>query len=518
MTEQNKDWSGNTSIYACNHRTKEDDVAENDLYCTHPESMQLFFEKCTERNFEIPVKVWEPCCVDSITEFYNGFEWKKICNYKKEDKVLCYNNDGIAHLEYPKNYIKHISSKKLYLWQSKSLDMCLTEDHRVVYKQRRTNLLKINTANEIVNAYNKDSNGFRGKIPTTFDLKNEGKELNEWFLRLAVACNADGTIRIEKNNKYKIGIKKERKLQRLLWLLKQANLGYVKHEYKDTTEILFNSPYGCKLFPKEWLFLDKKYREIIIEELHYWDGCFNSKHIRYSTSKKQDADLIQLIGASIGKHSTITIDNRSENENYIVCFSKTKDFTLAKRKINKNLKIIENYNDFVYCFTVSTGMLVLRRNNKIFITGNCGLGSISDELIKQGHDVLSTDLIDRGYGEGNIDFLKLTKEALRPEWKDYMKCIVTNPPYKYATECVEKALELLDDDGICIMFLKTTFLETKGRQALFKKHKLKYVWQYVNRQGCGKNTRIFKNGGAAAYAMFIWDKSYEGLPELDWIG
>ena len=147
----------------------------------------------------------------------------------------------------------------------------------------------------------------------------------------------------------------------------------------------------------------------------------------------------------------------------------------------------------------------------------CGLGSISDELIKQGYDVLSTDLIDRGYGEGNIDFLKLTKETLRPEWKDYMKCIVTNPPYKYATECVEKALELLDDDGICIMFLKTTFLETKGRQALFKKHKLKYVWQYVNRQGCGKNIRIFKNGGAAAYAMFIWDKSYEGLPELDWI-
>ena len=147
----------------------------------------------------------------------------------------------------------------------------------------------------------------------------------------------------------------------------------------------------------------------------------------------------------------------------------------------------------------------------------CGLGSISNELIKAGHDVLSTDLIDRGYGEGNIDFLKLTKETLRPEWKDYLKCIVTNPPYKYAQECVEKAIELLDDDGICIMFLKTTFLESKSRIELFKKHKLRYIWQYVDRQGCGKNTTIFKNGGAAAYAMFIWDKSYNGLPELDWI-
>ena len=47
---------------------------------------------------------------------------------------------------------------------------------------------------------------------------------------------------------------------------------------------------------------------------------------------------------------------------------------------------------------------------------------------------------------------------------------------------MEKAIELLDDDGICIMFLKTTFLETKARQKLFKKQKLRYIWQYVNRQ------------------------------------
>lgn len=147
----------------------------------------------------------------------------------------------------------------------------------------------------------------------------------------------------------------------------------------------------------------------------------------------------------------------------------------------------------------------------------CGLGSISDELINAGYNVLSTDLIDRGYGEGNIDFLKLTKETLRSEWKLYSKCIFTNPPYKYATECVNKALELLDDDGICIMFLKTTFLESKNRIKLFDKKKLKYVWQYVKRQGCGKNTRTFENSGAAAYSMFIWDNAYNGLPELDWI-
>lgn len=146
-----------------------------------------------------------------------------------------------------------------------------------------------------------------------------------------------------------------------------------------------------------------------------------------------------------------------------------------------------------------------------------GQGHISKELQKVGHNVLSTDLYNRGFGLSNIDFLKITRDNIDESFKPYLKCIFTNPPYALSSTFVEKALELLDDDGICIMFLKTTFLETKGRVNLFKKRKLKYVWQYVNRQGCGKNGGTFKNGGAAAYAMFIWDKSYNGLPELDWI-
>ena len=146
-----------------------------------------------------------------------------------------------------------------------------------------------------------------------------------------------------------------------------------------------------------------------------------------------------------------------------------------------------------------------------------GQGHIAKELVAEGYDILGTDLVDRGYGEGNIDFLQLNKENLRDEWKSYLKCVFTNPPYALSKPFVEKSLELLDSDGICIMFLKTTFLETKGRLDLFKNRKLKYVWQYVNRQGCGKNGGTFKNGGAAAYAMFIWDNSYNGLPEIDWI-
>ena len=146
-----------------------------------------------------------------------------------------------------------------------------------------------------------------------------------------------------------------------------------------------------------------------------------------------------------------------------------------------------------------------------------GLNSIVDILVDNGYDVLATDLVERGYNTGGVDFLKETRETCLRDRPEYLKCIFTNPPYASAQEFVKNALEVLDSDGICIMFLKLTFLEGKKRSTLFKNKKLKYVWIYSERQGCGKNMREFKNGGAAAYAMFIWDNSYNGLPQINWM-
>src|SRR4051812_35539618 len=56
----------------------------------------------------------------------------------------------------------------------------------------------------------------------------------------------------------------------------------------------------------------------------------------------------------------------------------------------------------------------------------CGKGAISKVLIEHGRTVISSDLVDRGYGPGNIDFPL--------EWQPRAPNIVTNPPYKLALE------------------------------------------------------------------------------------
>jgi len=91
----------------------------------------------------------------------------------------------------------------------------------------------------------------------------------------------------------------------------------------------------------------------------------------------------------------------------------------------------------------------------------CGGGSLSDRLKELGHEVISTDIIDRGYGgfDGICDFLS---PMFHPQI-DGDFCILTNPPYKFVTEFVLTALDILPSGGYACFFLKTTALESRGR-------------------------------------------------------
>lgn len=138
----------------------------------------------------------------------------------------------------------------------------------------------------------------------------------------------------------------------------------------------------------------------------------------------------------------------------------------------------------------------------------CGEGHLSKVLEKHGYNVKSTDLYNRGYGVGGVDFLK--------EREQFDGDILTNPPYKYAQEFVEKALELTS--GKVIMFLKIQFLESKARRKLFEEHPPKYVYVSTSRLVCAKNGdfETYNTSSPVCYCWFIWEKGYKGETILRW--
>lgn len=149
----------------------------------------------------------------------------------------------------------------------------------------------------------------------------------------------------------------------------------------------------------------------------------------------------------------------------------------------------------------------------------CGEGTLSERLKAFGHNVYSSDIIDRGYGDEVKDFFSYDKA---PAVLGENFCILTNPPYKYACEVVKHSLSLLPKGCYSIMFLKTTFLEGKRRyEELFSKTPPKYVFQYISRVLCAKNGDFdymrSHGGSAVSYAMYIFEKGYSGMSVIDWI-
>lgn len=136
-----------------------------------------------------------------------------------------------------------------------------------------------------------------------------------------------------------------------------------------------------------------------------------------------------------------------------------------------------------------------------------------EALQENGYQVRATDIIDRGCPDTEIfDFFTAK----------YSPCdIITNPPYKYAKEFVEHAINIVKDGGKVAMFLKLTFLESKSRKALFEKYPPKKIWVFSERVQCAKNGdfETYKQSGmtAVAYAWFVWEKNYHGETTVGWI-
>lgn len=141
----------------------------------------------------------------------------------------------------------------------------------------------------------------------------------------------------------------------------------------------------------------------------------------------------------------------------------------------------------------------------------CGDGAMSRVLQDRGYRVVSTDLVDRGCGQHGVDFLM--------EWQRRAPNIVTNPPFKLASQFARKALELTT--GKVAMLLKVGFLEGVERADLFDKAPFARLWVYRRRQSFLKNgtdaTNMNGKGGMIAYGWFVWEHGYTGKPQVGWI-
>lgn len=337
----------------------------------------LGYQLCAQHDMclDIPIEG----CVDCDTEFFSEDGWKKISEYKSGDKVLQYNKDGTAELVKPLKY--HVKNSK-FLWRvttKNRLDMVISEYHNVVYKSANSNNVKIKPFHDIMFSLDLGKNGFNGRIPKTFMYSGNGIEMSEERIRLMVAIFADGSFKKEtKSTRCYFGIKKRRKRERIEMLLCSNNITY----RKNGSFYVFDAPIREKHYPVEWYNMTNEQLEIVIDEMKHWDGCqFEVGHMpSFTTIHKSDADFIQFAYTAIGYSAYIQTRDRRGQKRRIVDHDivvKNLEYCVCSGIRNKDVDLRHaTYSGYktkdgkMYCFTMPSGMWVMRRNNRIIITGN----------------------------------------------------------------------------------------------------------------------------------------------------
>lgn len=142
----------------------------------------------------------------------------------------------------------------------------------------------------------------------------------------------------------------------------------------------------------------------------------------------------------------------------------------------------------------------------------CGNGAISKVLAEKGHEVISRDLYDWGFGETGRDFLD-------DEVVD-VDAVITNPPFRLSMEFTLQALKCTKSrQGKVAMLNRIQWLEGIKRKTLFENYPLSKVWVFSRR--IPRMNRFDFEGipstSLLCFAWFIFDWKHAGDPHLGWI-
>lgn len=331
-----------------------------------------------------------PGCVSCDTEFFNGEQWKRIDEYTPGDKVLQYNSDGSATLVEPLQYHKYPCNR---FWNIRSsngaINQLVSDEHNLVCYSPDGVLCK-KSVYEVLQPEGYLRRDFHDRFITTFRYNESGIDLTDVQIKImcAVICNgvlqqSDGTVAVMLRES-------SFNLHYLLDLLNEAGIIWTTYDPEKRAPypprfalVCFKTPIQTKLnaFDSYWYQCSQHQLEVVADELLKWGWRAPLQEGRvFDVPKKTSADFLQFVYSSCGFRTSI---DKSPNGSYRVRAYRSSGLvgfqTDSKRA--KKIQRVLSVDGFKYCFSVPSGMLVLRYNDTINITGNSGKTSFLYQII-----------------------------------------------------------------------------------------------------------------------------------------
>ena len=334
--------------------------------------------------------VVRPDCYSDDTEILTNKGWKLFKNLDETELVAEFHG-GYVRFVKPLAYVKQYYKGDMINFKSdqNKLDLVVTPNHRMVKYDRKKDSYDIQEAENI--SYHSIYN-----LPTCGKKEGSVRKLTAYD-KLMIAFQADGYCKIDENRNYgsaggyyilDFQFTKQRKIDKLLEICGQGGFKhrvsdprpreFSKHsgKWNDQTTItvyLKNRP--PKTF-REWVNLeDKNYMwcRDFIDEAKHWDATIRSEHrIKYDSTIESNVDILRDIAVLAGYRATKSksTDNRSEKFSDVHTLHICKNRTYIGGQSIRKSRI--QYDGYIYCVTVPSGVLVVKRKDTVVVSGNSG--------------------------------------------------------------------------------------------------------------------------------------------------
>ena len=317
----------------------------------------------------------DPHCYSEDTQILTTEGWKFFGELNSSSEVAQW-DDGVVSFVKPSHILWEDYEGEMVSVRSGKLDFLVTPNHRVAYlrygvKNRKTLVME---ARELDN---RDSDI---RLPLVGNIQQSGLDLSDAIIKFFVAAQADSN---DNGIGYRFEFTKDRKIQRFLDIMKEGNIQFSEQNSKRGRRFYVNKKdIPCetslltenRVFSKNVLKLSFEQLSIFVNEVKYWDGTVNNKgDVVLDTTDKESRDMVATTCSLIGIKSCCSdyIDKKHQFgiHNIYRCYIPKSSQSLGAGvlgcKINKVM-----YKGKIGCVSVPSSFVLVKRNNKILVSGN----------------------------------------------------------------------------------------------------------------------------------------------------
>jgi hypothetical protein len=408
-------------------------------------------------------------CFDDQTEILTEDGWKSIKDIDTISHVYSLNTqtNNIELVEVSSKIIREFDGT-LIGGKNAHIDFLVTDEHRMycVPEGRNNPEFRFELAKDIFEK--------RRTFYTAGKINSDKYPENLTFLKLCMATIADGCVKQNTNSSsvnIVFSLVKQKEISTIEEYLNELNITYYKSQRKENS--LADNPVWLYTINAEdskkivsIIGLNKKIPKFILEmspEAIYslfvsyanFDGSFDFRDgcssISITSIDKDNIDVLRTMSILCGRRCTMSEGIRTTNfgTNYFYTINSSENNT---SRLNEDKYYIQEYKGFVWCLNNKNTTLIIKRNNKISIQGNCYGQAADINYIKQG-------------AEHNNLILAAIKELMSDPTFHFDQCIV-----EFGTDSNPAWVHISYSEGKNRMQVLRAY--KSGKKTLYKEWKL----------------------------------------------